>query len=276
MKTVTDAPMGSFWVRFGGSLLRAGVASRSWARTRYEAIAPEFRTQIGETPLLALSALAPGQMPTHTVRDDGHRLIVFVHGLAGHRGNFLPMQCYFRWMGRSRTVSVGFPNRNSIEEMAEHLRSTIERLARENRLPKEKSIDIVAHSMGGLITRLALKDPEIASRVHTVITLATPHNGTQLARYLDTLKLRALQPSSQLLRELRCQLPWGSDPLMPRLICFWTPKDLVLLPPRSAVVEGAEEVCIPESTHLGFMLKPTVWELIFRILTPNLLETRAA
>jgi len=129
--------------------------------------------------------------------------------------------------------------------------------------------------MGGIITRLVLQDPEIASRVHTLITLATPHNGTQLARYMDTRKIRALQPNSMLLSDLNRQLPWGSNPQMPRLICFWTPKDLVLLPPRSAVVEGAEEVCVPESSHLGFILKPKVWESIFRLLTPHLLETRA-
>jgi triacylglycerol esterase/lipase EstA (alpha/beta hydrolase family) len=203
-------------------------------------------------------------------------LIIFVHGLAGHRGNFLPMQSYFSWMGRSRSISIGFPNRNSIEEMADHLQRTIERLARENQLPADNSIDIVAHSMGGIITRLALQDPQIAARIHTVITLATPHNGTQLARYLDTLTLRALRPSSKLLNDLSCQLPWGKDPHMPRLICFWTPKDLILLPPQSAVVEGAQAVCVPESTHLGFVLKPAVWELIYRLLTPKLLETSSA
>jgi triacylglycerol esterase/lipase EstA (alpha/beta hydrolase family) len=275
MNTTTEQPVSSFWSRLGGSLLRAGTASFSWAKDRYEGIAPEFRTHLGEAPLLALTLLAPGKTPKLSLPDDGQRLVVFVHGLAGHRGNFLPMQSYFGWLGRSRTVSIGFPNRNSIEEMAEHLATSIEALARENQL-EGKSIDIVAHSMGGIITRLALRDPELASRIHTVITLATPHHGTQLARYLDTMKVRELQPGSKLLGELSCQLPWGRDPLMPRLICFWTPKDLVLLPPRSAVVDGAEEVCVPESTHLGFMLKPVVWEQVFRILTPELLETRVA
>ena len=270
MTSTSEVAVDSFWTRLRGSLFRGGSATRSWAKERIESIAPEFRAQLGETPLLALTLLAPSRTPTTIVQDEGRRLIVFVHGLAGHRGNFLPMQTYFRWMGRPASVSIGFPTRNSIKEMAEHLKRTIEDLVRDNQLPADKCIDIVAHSMGGIITRLALQDPQVAARIHTVITLATPHHGTQLARYLDTLKVRELQPNSDLLTELSCQLPWGTDTQMPRLICYWTPKDLMLLPPRSAVVEGAEAVCVPESTHLGFILKPVVWESIFRTLTPDL------
>ena len=270
MTDSSELAVGSVWTRLGASLSHAGSTTYSWAKERYKGISPEFRAQLGETPLLALTLLAPNRTPTRVVRDEGHRLIVFVHGLAGHRGNFLPMQNYFRWMGRPSSVSVGFPRRHSIEEMAEHLKRTIEELVRENNLPADKCIDVVAHSMGGIITRLALQEPKFAARIHTVITLATPHHGTQLARYLDTAKVRQLKPKSQLLTDLSSQLPWGTDSRMPRLVCYWTPKDLLLLPPRSAVVQGAEEVCVAESTHLGFILKPVIWESIFRVLTPDL------
>ena len=272
MEAQAQPSQNSFWSTLGSSLFRAGSATCSWLENRYQNIDPEFRAHLGEAPLLALTLLAPGQTPTYTVKDDGHRLIVFVHGLAGHRGNFLPMQKYFAWMGRTQSVSVGFPNTNSIEEMAKHLRHTIKRLVEENDLPSENGIDIVAHSMGGIITRLALQDPEIASQVHTFITLATPHNGTQLARYVDTLKIKELRPSSALLQQLDCQLPWGHDPNMPRLICFWTPNDLILLPPESAIADGAEAICLPESSHLSFVLKPEIWGKILRILNPHLLE----
>ena len=175
-------------------------------------------------------------------------------------------------MGRTQTVSVGFPNSDSIPIMANHLQDTIARLVEDNNLPAQKGIDIVAHSMGGIITRLALQDPSFAKHIHTLVTLATPHNGTQLARYVDTVKIKELRPSSDLLQELDCQLPWGSNSSMPRLVCFWTPKDLILLPPKSAVAQGAEEVCIHDSSHLGFVLKPAVWGKILRLLSPVLLD----
>ena len=260
--------------RFGQRLLNTGIATFNWAKRSYESIAPEFRTHLGETPLLALTLLAPGQTPSGPLPPDGHRLIVFVHGLCGHRGNFVPMQTYFKWRGRSRSVSVGFPDRSSIEAMAEHLKRTLEGLARDHQLAADNSIDIIAHSMGGIISRLALQDPAIAARVQTLITLATPHHGTQLARYMDTQKIRALQPRSALLNALSDQLPWGTRPGMPRLLCFWTPQDLILLPPESAVVEGAQAICVPESTHLGFVLKPKIWEQIYHLLTPTLTEDR--
>lgn len=42
-------------------------------------------------------------------------------------------------------------------------------------------VHVVAHSMGGLVTRAACTDPVVASQVATVITLGTPHAGTPLA-----------------------------------------------------------------------------------------------
>ena len=260
----------SFWRNLTQAIIKASATVGTWLHNQYHAIDPAFRTHLREAPLLGLTLLAAGQTPTGPIADDGHRLVVFVHGLAGHRGNFIPMQKYFGWMGRTQTISVGFPSSTSIPIMANHLRESIARFVEENHLPPEKGIDIVAHSMGGIVTRLALQDPSFAKHIHTVITLATPHKGTQLARYIDTLKIKELRPSSDLLQELNCQLPWGSDTSMPRLVCFWTPKDLILLPPQSAVAHGAEAVCIHDSSHLGFVLKPAVWEKILNILSPTL------
>ncbi len=265
---------GPWWTRLGSSVVGAGTATGAWLTHAYRSIDPQVRTQLGESPLLALTLLASARTPDAQLPNDGQRLVLFVHGLGGHRGNFVPMQKYFGWLGRTRTVSIGFPDCASIEVMAQHLAEAIQKLAREHDLAEERGIDVVAHSMGGIITRLALEDPAVAAHIHTLITLATPHRGTQLARFADTQKIRELRPGSTLLQRLDRQLPWADHPELPELVCYWTPKDIVLLPPESARVPGAEAVCVPDSSHIGFLLKPRIWESIFcRLGATDVLST---
>jgi triacylglycerol esterase/lipase EstA (alpha/beta hydrolase family) len=270
MNLQTQTLKKSFWNNFFDTFTRAYSGTYTWIKDCCKNVDPEFRNYLTELPIFGLTQLASSQTPSTTLKDDGNRLIVFVHGIAGHRGNFLPMQKYFNLMGRKRTVSIGFPNNNSIEEMAEYLRKTITQLVKENNLPKKDSIEIVTHSMGGIVARYALQDSSFAAKVSTLVTLGTPHQGTHLARYLDTLKIKELRPSSNILQKLDYQIPWGNDPKMPRMVCFWSPNDLILLPPQSALIDGAEEISVPESTHLGFLLKPKIWSKILNVLNPKL------
>jgi hypothetical protein len=46
------------------------------------------------------------------------------------------------------------------------------------------AVDIVAHSMGGVLARLYIQDPAYADDVHTLTTMNTPHSGTQGANML--------------------------------------------------------------------------------------------
>jgi len=50
-------------------------------------------------------------------------------------------------------------------------------------LAHAERVVILAHSQGGLDTRLALKDPGVRSHVGAVATLATPHQGTPVASW---------------------------------------------------------------------------------------------
>ena len=56
-------------------------------------------------------------------------------------------------------------------------------------------IHVIGHSLGGLITRYYVQRLGGDSRVHTLVTLGTPHQGTQLARAAPLLPLvRQLTP----------------------------------------------------------------------------------
>jgi triacylglycerol esterase/lipase EstA (alpha/beta hydrolase family) len=240
----------------GKAILQAGAWAGRSAKAAYLSVDPSMRQMIAESSALGLTLVAGSQTPDLRLPDDGERAVVFVHGLAGHRGNLVPLQRYFAYRGRKRSVSIGFDDKSSIEVMADQLQQALRELLEVNALPEGRAVDLVAHSMGGIICRLALLDDELAARVDRLLTIATPHEGTQLARYLDTAKTRGLRPDSELLQRLDAQVPWRPGEAWPHLVCFWSRQDLVLLPPESAIVEGAVVVERSECSHNGFLIRP--------------------
>jgi triacylglycerol esterase/lipase EstA (alpha/beta hydrolase family) len=79
-------------------------------------------------------------------------------------------------------------------------------------------VDVVAHSLGGLVAAYWLKRIDRGRRIRRVVTLGTPHAGTPIARagaLLLGLFSRALWqmiPGSSLLRELEAEpMPIGSE-----------------------------------------------------------------
>ena len=253
-----------WWLRFANRLVQAAHWVHHHSRQTVEKVHPDLREQLKELPLLALTQLAPQSTPELTLTQPARRVIVFVHGYGGSRGNFIPMQSYFRLRGYSNTISIGFHDTSRIESMADELRSTLRSLILINQI-KPGAIDIIAHSLGGIITRVMLEDRDLRPYIGNLVTLATPHSGSALARYLDTPICRGLLPGSDLLKTLKKQKGWGTQ-TMPRLTSFWTPKDCILIPAESARLEGATNICAEDCTHVSFLLKPRAWDQIIQAI----------
>jgi triacylglycerol lipase len=230
---------------------------------------PSFRKHLREATLLGVTHLSNRISRRHDALATAERVVIFVHGYGGHRGNFLPLRSYFHWRGHTATLAVGFSDHRTIDSMAEELRTTIWRLIESSPERQAPWIDLVGHSMGGILCRVVLDDPKLAGHISNLITLATPHAGTELARFLDTEKTRQLRPNSELLQRLEQQVPWRQKTGWPRLTCFWTPDDLILLPPTTATVAGAVQRSMPGMTHLSFLVDPVAWKEIYDALAPR-------
>jgi pimeloyl-ACP methyl ester carboxylesterase len=259
-------PMSRAATTTGRALATAGIWVGRSAAAAYRAVDPDLRLHLAQLPLLGLTMLARGQASPAPLPDDGHRPVVFVHGLGGGPGNFLPMRLYFKLRGRSRTWAVAFPGARSLADMAARLTGFLEEVVTVNALPHDAQVDIVAHSMGGLAVRLALEDEKTRARVATLVTMATPHAGSHLARYGAMPNSLDLRPGSDVLARLARQLPWRGPPEQPRLVALWSAADVILLPARSAMVEGAENVELQGFTHYGYLLHPSGWRRVLEAL----------
>lgn len=123
-------------------------------------------------------------------------------------------------------------------------------------------LDIVAHSMGGLATRVWLREGG-AGRVRRVVFAGSPHQGTWSAYLAWGEGSEEMRPGSPFLDSLNAgpPVPEGVEALTVR-----TPLDTHILPPESATLPGVPdvEVCCP--THTGLLRDLEVFRIIRRFL----------
>ena len=155
-------------------------------------------------------------------------------------------------------------NTRGIDDLADLVRAKIERIYARN--PGMGPLTIVGHSKGGLIAAYYVKKLGGWRRTRTVVTLATPHQGTVAALLglpiaLLARSVRQMLPGSAFLRALR-DGPWPGGV---RLVSIWSREDR-FAPFPAALVEthGLPHVANVEltATHFEFLLSKRVYEVI--------------
>lgn len=190
------------------------------------------------------------------------RLVVCVHGYSQTAANFVGLRRVLAAAGReSVAITLGFwlaP----MSWYAGRLERKLERYAGEH----PEGIDVVAHSMGGVVLRMVLASrPDLGEKLRTVITLGTPHRGTAAARGIPLLpEIRALKRRSALLRELP-SLP----SLVPngRVVTIAGDADTVVYPLETAIVDGSEAIVLRGVGHAGLLTTPRAWAAVRRALS---------
>jgi len=264
LDTVSDATR-----TVGRALATAGRWVGRKAADGWEAIDPDLRAHLAQLPVVGLTQLSARGSDVAALPDDGHRPVIFVHGFGGAPGNFLPLRAWLWMKGQKRTYAFEQPGEGGLEDAAGVLSAYIQAVVEVNALPPGSTVDLVAHSMGGVIARLALDDRATRARVGTLVTLGSPHAGSHLARYANTERALALRPGSAAMARLDAQLPWAGPPDWPRLVAFWSPADVIVIPAESARVEGATNVLLPGFTHYSYLVRPECWRRVFDSLSAD-------
>ena len=166
--------------------------------------------------------------------------ILLVHGIIDNHSIFTLLERALRRRG-FRTVSsydYGLLTRD-IPSAAELLGEAIEKLVANSGYER---IHVIGHSLGGLIARYFVQRLGGDAHVHTLVTLGTPHQGTQLARPLRAFPLVGqLTPQSSVIRELAEPAAGLPDPVR-RLLQRHRPPHLAAAacPHRTSRPEGPE------------------------------------
>lgn len=188
--------------------------------------------------------------------------ILLVHGMVDNRSVFtlLRRRLLRRGFGRVHSLNYSLLT-NDVRAAARLLSATVEELVAETGYER---IHVVGHSLGGLIARYYVQRLGGHERVHTLVTLGTPHGGTRMAHVLPSTLCRQLRPGSALLTELAQPAPECDT----RFISYWSDLDQMIVPQRNGRVLhpdlAARNVLV---RGVGHMSLPIQGRLVHEITT---------
>jgi pimeloyl-ACP methyl ester carboxylesterase len=213
--------------------------------------APTWRLIAQEAlALLGIGALYPFGMAhadARTPRRREQRTVVLVHGYLSNRSALLPLAQYLRFRGLGPVLSFDYASSAGVEPAAVALREYLHRHVRGGR------IDLVCHSLGGLVARLYLQELGGARRVDRCVTLGTPHGGTYNAYWLWSRIGRELRPDSALVERLAAS---AANAASVDFLSVVAGSDSLVIPRVFARHE--REVHIPDVGHLAMLFAPGV------------------
>lgn len=154
--------------------------------------------------------------------------IILVHGVIDNHTIFTVLRRALSRRGFGRVIALNYsPLSDDVRRVARRLALLVESVCRETGYER---VHIIGHSMGGLVSRYYVQRLGGDTRVHTLVTLGSPHGGTSPARLVPHSVARQLRPDSEIVRELREPAPGCRT----RMIAFWSDLDQVMIPKRHA------------------------------------------
>ncbi len=126
--------------------------------------------------------------------------VLFVHGYAGTEHIWGPLRAALAEAGFDCLVALRYNAfRTDIHQIADHL---VDQALRSMDACGASSVHLVGHSLGGLVIRDAVQQRGLAGLARTAVTIATPHAGAALARYVPGPAARQMRPGSTFLDQL--------------------------------------------------------------------------
>ncbi|MET8635030.1 esterase/lipase family protein [Streptomyces sp. NPDC057746] len=183
--------------------------------------------------------------------------VILLHGFIDNRSVFVLLRRNLTQHGRQHIESLNYsPLTCDIRTAAELLGRYVEELCERT---GQQRVDVVGHSLGGLIARYYVQRLGGDLRVRTLVTLGTPHSGTRVAPLANAHPIvRQMRPGSELIQELREPAPGCRT----HFVSFWSDLDPLMDPLETACVDHpdllAQNIRVSGIGHLALPVHPTV------------------
>ncbi|MFJ9740169.1 esterase/lipase family protein [Streptomyces sp. NPDC101166] len=215
-------------------------------------IVQERRGQVVPPLPTADDASDPARLPTEAAPP-----VVLLHGFIDNRSVFVLLRRSLAQHGRHRVESLNYSPltcdiRTAAELLGRHIEEICERTG-------SGRVDVVGHSLGGLIARYYVQCLGGDSRVRTLVTLGTPHAGTRVAPLANAHPIvRQMRPESEVMEELSRPAPGCRT----NFVSFWSDLDHLMVPLESARLDHpdlrAQNVQVSGIGHLALPVHPAV------------------
>ena len=194
--------------------------------------------------------------------------IILLHGYFHNRSAFVVMKRSLRKFGFR---SVDTMNYNvighDVQELAHQLAAHVDEVLE---CTEATHVHLIGHSLSGLVARYYIQKLGGHEKVHTCITLGTPHRGTHAAWVGRGKTARQLRPGSLLLR----QLARSSRAMPVRFISIYSNLDSLVLPAVNAKITEpalrARNVLVKDLGHLSLLIsRPIIRAIAEALANPD-------
>lgn len=235
------------------------TAELSWA------IAREAGASLLTYELYPLGIVGPlPRVPS--LKKNAKRLpVLFIHGMLHNRATFawLVQRLALAGWREFREINL-MTTFHSIPKMADQVAEAVH-LLRERHAVKQ--VDVIAHSMGGIIARYFVQLKGGDGPVRNLITLGTPHQGTELSKLSLFSNVRELSPQSHIIRRLSA----GPPPRFTQGLAISGELDVMVRPRSNAWWPGVRNVELKKVGHAGLLFSGRVAKLIVSRLSQSVL-----
>ncbi|MGW1375403.1 esterase/lipase family protein [Streptomyces sp. NPDC002446] len=200
------------------------------------------------------AADAPALLPTE---GRAHPPVLLLHGFIDNRSVFVLLRRSLHRHGWRHVEALNYSPltcdlRKAAELLSRHVEDVCARTG-------HGRVDIVGHSLGGLIARYYVQRLGGDLRVRTLVTLGTPHSGTRVASLMPAHPIvRQMRPDSEVIAELSLPAPNCRT----QYVAFWSEQDQVMVPAATARIDHpdliAYNVHVAGVGHLALPVNGTV------------------
>jgi triacylglycerol lipase len=169
--------------------------------------------------------------------------VVLVHGIYDNGAVFSSLSGYLGKRGAECLAPSLLPSDGSagLEDLARKLAAIVD-----GAFGPDTPIDLVGFSMGGLVSRYYLQELGGYRRTRRFFAISVPFAGSWWSRVYPGQGIAQMRPGSAFL----AQLDQTADLLDGvSVYSYWTPFDLVIVPPTSSVWTHAENIRLLAPCH---------------------------
>lgn len=179
--------------------------------------------------------------------------IVFVHGYFQNRADFLALARHFRQRKLGPLYGFNYPWMASTAHNVDRLARFVAEVCRETNQP---TVDLVAHSMGGIVCLEYIADETHRARVRRCVTVASPHAGVLWAGPLLGAASREIRATSPFLVERR------ERPIAVPCLSLFSAADNIVFPTSTSALQtrGGTDHEAPLAGHFSILFEPSVME----------------
>ena len=196
----------------------------------------------------ALAVLAfTARQDTGSAPQDKPGPVLLVPGYGGSTTALSSLAARLRAEGRRATI-VTLPD-HGVGDLGRQAKTLDAAVRADLNSTGAASVDVIGYSAGGVVARLWARSDGGAAKARRIVTLGSPHHGTDVAAVGEVVPgacpaaCQELAPDSDLLNRLNAG---DETPTGPQWVSIWTSVDEVVVPPDSARLAGALNIVVQD------------------------------